>query len=112
MSVCDERGFLTPWLTFDEADNDPRRFLVHFQALLASVRGEDAQPTADWIDHGDRGSRSDWAIERLLRFGKPAALCRWRASTTSATGRPRRWRESTTPRRSPMRTTGAAFREH
>jgi len=74
MSACDERGFLTAWLTFDEADNDPSRFLVHFQALLASVRREDAEPTADSIDHSDRGYRSDWAIERLLRFGKPVAL--------------------------------------
>jgi LuxR family transcriptional regulator, maltose regulon positive regulatory protein len=74
MSVCAEQGFLTAWLTFDEADNDPSRFLVHFRALLASVRREDAEPTADSIDHSDRGYRSDWAIERLLRFGKPVAL--------------------------------------
>src|SRR5208337_3019409 len=74
MSACDEQGFLTAWLTFDEADNDPSRFLIHFEALLASVQGQDAQPTADPTDHGDFGYRSDWAIERLLRFGKPAAL--------------------------------------
>lgn len=74
MSACDERGFLTACLSFDEADNDPRRLLVHFQALLASVRGEDAQQTADSTDDGDRGYRSDWAIGRLLRFGKPTAL--------------------------------------
>jgi len=36
MSACDQQGFLTAWLTFDEADNDPLRFLVHFQAFLAS----------------------------------------------------------------------------
>jgi LuxR family maltose regulon positive regulatory protein len=74
MSACEERAFLTAWLTFDEGDNDPRRFLIHFEALLASVSGQDAQPTADSPDHGDYGYRSDWAIERLLRFGKPAAL--------------------------------------
>ena len=37
MSECDERDFLTAWLTFDEGDNDPRRFLVLFRALLAPV---------------------------------------------------------------------------
>ena len=73
MSACDQEGFLTAWLTFDEADNDPLRFLVHFQALLASVRGDEAQRPVDSTDHG-RGYRSDWAIERLLRFGKPVAL--------------------------------------
>ena len=74
MSACDQQGFRTAWLTFDDADNDPLRFLVHFQALLASIQGDDAQPTIDSTDHGVRGYRSDWAIERLLRFGKPAAL--------------------------------------
>ncbi|MGO9356356.1 MAG: hypothetical protein ACLP1D_01630, partial [Xanthobacteraceae bacterium] len=74
MSACDERGFLTAWLTFDEADNDPSRFLVHFRALLESIPREDAEPLADPIDPSDRGYRSDWAIERLLRFGKPVAL--------------------------------------
>ena len=74
MSACDERHFLTAWLTFDEGDNDPRRFLVHFQALLAPVGGEDEQPTADAIDTSDRGYPSDWAIERLARCGKQVAI--------------------------------------
>src|SRR5271155_4849936 len=74
MSACEERGFLTAWLTFDPGDNDPRRFLIHFRALLASVQGDDAPPAANSNDHGERGYRSDWAIERLLRFGKPTAL--------------------------------------
>jgi LuxR family maltose regulon positive regulatory protein len=74
MSACVELGSATAWLTFDEGDNDPRRFLIHFEALLASVHGQDVQPTPDSGDYGEYGYRSDWAIERLLRFGKPAAL--------------------------------------
>ena len=60
MSACDERGFLTAWLTFDEGDNDPRRFLVHFQALLASVGGEDAA-----ADGRFNRSRRPWLSLRL-----------------------------------------------
>ena len=40
LSACDERAFLTAWLSFDVGDNDPRRFLIHFEALLASVSGQ------------------------------------------------------------------------
>ena len=32
---CEAEGMLTGWLTFDEADNDPRRLFLHLQALLA-----------------------------------------------------------------------------
>jgi LuxR family transcriptional regulator, maltose regulon positive regulatory protein len=67
MNACEERGFLTAWLTFDEADNDPRRFLVHFQALLASVPTKNAQSVAEGIDAGGRGYRSDWATPSISR---------------------------------------------
>jgi LuxR family maltose regulon positive regulatory protein len=74
MNTCEEKGFLSAWLTFDEADNDPRRFLVHFRALLASMMTNNSQSASEEIDAGGRGYRSDWAIETLLRLGQPAAL--------------------------------------
>ena len=46
-----------------------------------------------------------WTFRRSL-------ICQWRASMISAAGHRRRWRELTKPRRSPMRTTGVAFRAH
>src|SRR5271169_1657669 len=57
MSACSERGILAAWLTFDTGDNDPRRFLIHFRALLASVRRDDAPPAGDSNDPGERGYR-------------------------------------------------------
>ena len=38
-SVCEAEGMQTSWLTFDDADNDIRRFSIHFQALLAAALG-------------------------------------------------------------------------
>lgn len=75
-ATCEERGDLTGWLTFDEADNDARRLFTHIQALLASVHanaGAPADPTADLDDAGKR-QRSDWVIDRLLKLGRPIAL--------------------------------------
>jgi LuxR family maltose regulon positive regulatory protein len=67
MSACEGKGFLTAWLTFDEADNDPLRFFVRFRALLASAPLTNSQPASE--DAGARGYRSDWAVESLLRLG-------------------------------------------
>ena len=72
-TACEEQGFLTAWLTFDEADNDMRRFLIHFEALLASARS-DAAVAADEIDYQSPGYRSDWVIDRLLGLGQPVML--------------------------------------
>lgn len=75
--ACEARGTLTAWLTFDEADNDTRRFLIHIQALLASLRGDAAvaQETAsDEIEESNRRRRSDWIIDRLMAFTQPVAL--------------------------------------
>jgi LuxR family maltose regulon positive regulatory protein len=38
-SVCEAHGTHTGWLTFDDADNDMRRFSIHFQALLTASLG-------------------------------------------------------------------------
>ena len=77
-SLCETDGYVTGWLTFDEADNDPRRFSVHLQALIASLIGADpaAAPPDDpeeLIGPRQR-SRSDWVIDRLLKLGRPIGL--------------------------------------
>ena len=33
-SAHENLGWQTAWLTFDDADNDPRRFAIHIQALV------------------------------------------------------------------------------
>jgi hypothetical protein len=81
MSACDERAFLTAWLTFDEGDNDPRRFLIHFEALLASVSGQDAangrftRPRRLWLSLrlGDREASAVRQAGRVIsrRFSSP-----------------------------------------
>ena len=67
-------GFLTAWLTFDEADNDPSRFLVHFQALLASVQ---------WTGRAANGRSNRPRRPRLsLRLGDREASAVRQASRT------------------------------
>ena len=76
-SACDAEGWLTGWLSFDEADNDSRRFSIHVQALLASLRAEGAAQAAggdaDIVESGGR-RRSDWLIDRLLKLDRPVGL--------------------------------------
>lgn len=74
MSACQQRGSLTGWLSFDDADNDMRRFTSHFDALLDSVCGEQPGGPRRPNPAGPRARRSDAAIERLLQLGRPVAL--------------------------------------
>lgn len=76
-SVCEGEQMQTSWLTFDDADNDLRRFSIHFQAMLAAALGtsidkailqEDDSPTPA------RRRRTDWFIDHLLRHGRPVGL--------------------------------------
>jgi LuxR family maltose regulon positive regulatory protein len=80
---CRARGVQTGWFTADEADNDFRRFLMHLQALLASIGGGPAKtrparaganPEPPERMAEDAGSRSDWFVSRLLDFDGPVAL--------------------------------------
>jgi LuxR family maltose regulon positive regulatory protein len=74
MSDCQQRGSLTGWLSFDDADNDMRRFTSHFDALLEGVCGEQPGGPRRPNPAGPRARRSDAAIERLLQLGRPVAL--------------------------------------
>lgn len=76
-TACEERGFLTAWLTFDEADNDTRRFFIHFEAFLASVgggAGQDESQVDDDINDTGPGYRTDWVIDRLIGLDQPVML--------------------------------------
>ncbi len=68
--ACEAAGRITAWLSFDEADNDPRRFFPHIRALVSGL-----DPDAE-IDPPPARSRrrSDWIIECLRRLDRPTAL--------------------------------------
>lgn len=76
-SEFEARGFLTGWLSFDEADNDARRFSIHMHALVAALLGGAAGEAASGDDENSelgRRRRSDWMIDCLFRLGKPVAI--------------------------------------
>ncbi len=74
-SACELRGAVTGWLTFDEADNDLRRFSTHMQALLGSFEDSGSDALASEESYTDtRRRRSDWFINRLQQFDGPLAL--------------------------------------
>jgi LuxR family transcriptional regulator, maltose regulon positive regulatory protein len=68
--TCEREGRITAWLSFDEADNDPRRFFPHIRALVSAL-----DPNAE-VDPPEVRSRrrSDWLIESLRRLERPIAL--------------------------------------
>lgn len=70
------RGAITAWLTFDEADNDMRRFTSHLQALIEQLSG-DATIAAGEEAGSPRATRrrlSDWAASRLAQFDRAVHL--------------------------------------
>ncbi len=67
---CESEGRITAWLTFDDADNDPRRFFPHIRALVNEL---DPQAEVDPPEQRSR-RRSDWMIESLRRLARPTAL--------------------------------------
>ncbi|NKF21869.1 LuxR C-terminal-related transcriptional regulator [Solimonas marina] len=60
------------WLSFDEADNDMRRFSGHLQALIESLGRQDV--ASDEGDSSGRRRLADWAASRLARFDTPVHL--------------------------------------
>lgn len=73
MSLAREHGMLCAWLSFDEADNDVRRFVLHLEAMLRALDGKtpaalQASPAAT------RNTRSEWFTNRLYAAGAPVAL--------------------------------------
>ena len=74
-SECEARGILTGWLTFDDTDNDPRRFFTHLLALLTSLEQtvgvNPGQPSAEGTG---RLMRSDWFINRLIKLDRPTSI--------------------------------------
>ena len=75
-AAAEADGCLTAWLSFDAGDNDPRRFFVHFQALVAALErsaGDERGPPP--IEHDAKSlHRSDWTINRLVTLRRRVAL--------------------------------------
>lgn len=76
-TLCERDGCLTGWLTFDDADNDTRRFSVHLQAMVLALIGDasrDAPPGDDDFASPKLRTRTDWIVDRLLKTGAPVAI--------------------------------------
>jgi len=69
-------GQYTGWLTMDAGDNDPRRFLLHIESLVAALSDVAGQSPARPPDRKDGSShfRPDWLIDRITRIGRPVGL--------------------------------------
>lgn len=73
----DEAKIHTGWLTFEEADNDPHRFFVHLQAVVAALqRTRDAAEGLDerGLAEAGRWHRKDWLVNHLVEVGAPVSL--------------------------------------
>jgi LuxR family maltose regulon positive regulatory protein len=76
-SEFENRGVLTGWLSFDEADNDARRFSIHMHALVAALLGSEAGAAVSGDDENSelvRRRRSDWMVDCLFRLRRPVAI--------------------------------------
>ncbi|WP_293394882.1 LuxR C-terminal-related transcriptional regulator [Nevskia sp.] len=76
-SLCESEGYRTGWLSFDDADNDTRRFSVHLQAVVAALIGDDAidaPPGDEDFASPKLRTRTDWIVDRLLKIGAPVAI--------------------------------------
>jgi LuxR family maltose regulon positive regulatory protein len=69
-------GELTGWLTLDGGDNDPRRFLLHFQSLVGALSNRPGAELGRNVEQRDASFhyRSDWLLDRIARLGRPVAL--------------------------------------
>jgi LuxR family maltose regulon positive regulatory protein len=74
--AAEAEGHLTGWLTFDAGDNDPRRFIMQFQALVQALLSRAGDAVAADTERREAGFRyrSDWLLERLSNIGRPVAL--------------------------------------
>lgn len=76
-STSEAQGDLSGWLTFDEADNDLRRFHLHLQALLSLVLRIREQPSPACLD--EAGGRGAWRpvdsfLNRVIDAGAHVSL--------------------------------------
>jgi LuxR family transcriptional regulator, maltose regulon positive regulatory protein len=76
-STSEAQGVLSGWLTFDEADNDLRRFYLHLQALLSSVLRIREQPGPAGVD--ESGKLGLWRpvdgfLNRVIDAGERVSL--------------------------------------
>lgn len=76
-SRSERSGMLTGWLSLEESDNDPTRFLAALQALIKSVApsSESRRPDAP-ASRNSRGRLlpADWLLDWLADMRQPVAL--------------------------------------
>lgn len=75
-SRLENRGALTGWLSFDEADNDVNRLIAHMQALLTEFDRR-AAGNAYATEPGEEvfsNRGTEWFTNRLVALGQPTAL--------------------------------------
>lgn len=73
-SSRDADGWKTAWLTFDDADNEPRRFALHMQALVDLVAGDRPERASEGDEGARRRRRADWFVDRLSRMNRRTAI--------------------------------------
>ncbi len=70
---AESEGWLTGWLTLDAGDNEPRRFFLHFQALLRRMAGSGASRLPE-RDIASLRNRAQWLTDTLAAINRPIAL--------------------------------------
>lgn len=68
------RGVLTAWLSLDKADNDFRRFSIHFEAAASTLLHEGTLGRREPADAQVRQRRSSRLIARLQLLSRPVVL--------------------------------------
>jgi len=74
LGASEEAGCRVGWLTFDDADNDPRRFEAHIHALVRGLLGG-APPLPVHEHEPVRASLANNLLDQLGRSPHPLTLC-------------------------------------
>jgi LuxR family maltose regulon positive regulatory protein len=67
-------GRVTAWLTFDQGDNDPRRFTAQMKAFLDDLAVRAGMDEAKTARSPRQRHRRDWLVASLAAFTRPVAL--------------------------------------
>ena len=74
-SAQEARGWRTAWLTFDDADNDPRRFESHMVAMMGRLTDGATASAAPRTGAGDAPrDLDDWTLDTLSGLDMQASI--------------------------------------